>query len=103
MIPENVFQRLFQKYTVNSIARRVCSKDHPDSLDLVLSSVYNHEKSLFANKFDTVLQIDNAKHNTIKEKLYEEMIRKEKNDIHHPLVIGKQYHTWFKVCVLALL
>lgn len=89
MLPENVFQRLFRKDTVNSIARRVCSADFPDSLDLVLSSVYNHEKNLFPNKCDTILQIDNAKHNPIKEKLYEEMILKEKNDIHHPLVIGK--------------
>lgn len=89
MFSENVFQRLFRKDTVNSNARRVCNSDYPDSLDLVLSSVYNHEKNLFANKCDTILQIDNAKHNSIKEKLYDEMILKEKNNIHHPLVIGK--------------
>lgn len=89
MISENVFQRLFRKDTVNSISRRVCNSVYPDSLDLVLSSVYNHEKSLFSSKFDTILQIDNAKHNPIKEKLFEEMILKEKNNIHHPLVIGK--------------
>lgn len=89
MHPENVFQRLFRKDTVNSIARRVSNREHPDSLDLVLSSVYNHEKNLFPDKFDTILQIDNAKHNSIKEKLYQEKVLKEKNNIHHPLVIGK--------------
>lgn len=90
MIPENVYQRLFRKDTVNSIARRsAIAGSSPDSLDLILSSVYNHEKNSFANKFDTVLQIENAKYNSIKEKLYEEMIRKEKSNIHHPLVIGK--------------
>lgn len=90
MNPENVFQRLFRRDTVNSVARRVGNKEYRgDSLDLVLSSVYNHEKNLFFNKFQTILQIDNAKHNPIKEKLYEEMVLKEKNNIHHPLVIGK--------------
>lgn len=89
MLSESVFQRLFRKDTVNSVARRVCNSHYPDSLDLVLSSVYNHEKNLFANKFETILQIDNSKHNSIKEKLYEEMVQREKNNIHHPLVIGK--------------
>lgn len=89
MLSENVFQRLFRKDTVNSIARRVCDNKYPDSLDLVLSSVYNHEKNLFSNKCDTTLQIDNAKYNPIKEKLFEEMILKKKNNIHHPLIIGK--------------
>lgn len=93
MLSESVFQRLFRKDTVNSVARRVCNSDYPDSLDLVLSSVYNHEKSLFANKFETILQIDNTKHNSIKEKLYEEMVQSEKNNIHHPLVIGKSHLT----------
>lgn len=86
---ESVFMRLFQKDTVNSLARRISNNSIADSLDLVLSSVYNHEKDLFVNKFETLLQMDNAKHNPIKEKLYNEMIQKERNDIQHPLVIGK--------------
>lgn len=89
MLSENVFQRLFRKDTVNSFARRVCDRKHADSLDLVLSSVYNHEKNLFGSKFDTILQLDNAKHNPMKEKLFEELILKEKNNIHHPIIIGK--------------
>lgn len=95
-IEKNVFVRLFKRDTVNSLARRLCDKKicH-DSLDLVLSSVYNHEKDLFVSKFDTLLQLENAKNNPIKEKLYNDMIIAEKNNIHHPLVIGKQYLFFF--------
>lgn len=89
MLSDNVFQRLFQENTVNSVARRVCDNKYADSLDFVLSSVYNHDKNLFSSKFDTILQIDNAKHNPLKEKLLEETILKEKNNIYHPLIIGK--------------
>lgn len=86
---KNVFLRLFKKDTVNTLARRLCDKKMcHDSLDLVLSSVYNHEKDLFASKFDTLLQLENARYNPAKEKLYNEMIMAEKNNIHHPLVIG---------------
>lgn len=88
MLPDNVFQRLFKKDTVNSFARRVCNSDYPDSLDFVLSAVYNHEKNLFSSKSDTILQLENANHNPIKEKLFEDIIAKEKNNIHHPLIIG---------------
>lgn len=87
---KNVFQRLFKNDTVNSLVRRSSDKNVcNDSLDLVLSSVYNHETDLFVSKFDTLLQLDNAKYNPIKEKLYNEMIEAQRNDIHHPLVIGK--------------
>lgn len=89
MSSEDVFQRLFQKDTVNSVARRVCDQIHADSLDFVLSSVYNHVSDLFVSKFDTILQLDNAKHNPIKENLFNKIIQNEKNNIHHPLVIGK--------------
>lgn len=86
---KNVFIRLFKRDTVNSLARRLCDKKMcTDSLDLVLSSVYNHEKDLFVSKFDTLLQLENARYNPTKEKLYNEMIFAEKNNIHHPLVIG---------------
>lgn len=86
----NVFQRLFKKDTVNSLIRRLSDKEMcNDSLDLVLSSVYNHETDLFVSKFNTLLQLDNAKYNPIKERLYGEMIQAQKNNIHHPLVIGK--------------
>ena len=89
-IERNVFVRLFKTDTVNTLARRLCDKKTcNDSLDLVLSSVYNHEKDLFVSKFDTLLQLENAKYNPIKEKLYNEMIIAQKNNIHHPLVIGK--------------
>lgn len=86
----DVFQRLFKKDTVNSLVRRICDKRicH-DSLDLVLSSVYNHEKDLFVSKFHTLLQLENAKYNPVKEKLYNELLETQKNNIHHPLVIGK--------------
>lgn len=86
---ECVFERLFKKDTVNSLVRRSCDKEkRSDSLDLVLSSVYNHEKDLFVSKFETFLQLENAKYNPIKEKLYDEKIRAERNNIHHPLIIG---------------
>lgn len=94
MPSENVFQRLFKKDTVNSLARRICNKKLcDDSLDLVLSSVYNHEKDLFVSKFNTVLQLDNAKYNPIKEQLYNNQLQAEKNNIHHPLVMGNSYST----------
>lgn len=87
---KNVFIRLFKNDTVNSLARRLCDKKtRHDSLDLVLSSVYNHEKDLFVSKFNTLLQLENARYNPTKEKLYNEMVMAEKNNIHHPLVIGK--------------
>lgn len=89
MLSDDVFQRLFQKDTVNSIARRMCNRNYPDALDLVLSSVYNHERSLFFSKFDTIMQIENTKQNPIKEKLFEELIQMEKANIHHPLITGK--------------
>lgn len=86
---KNVYHRLFKTDTVNSLARRLCDKKkHLDSLDLVLSSVYNHETDLFVSKFETVLQIDNAKYNATKERLYDEMVELERNNIYHPLVIG---------------
>lgn len=84
----SVFQRLFKKDTINSLVRRTCNKSYNDSLDLVLSSVYNHEKDLFVSKFETLLQLNNATINPVKEKLYEEMVQKERNNIFHPLVIG---------------
>lgn len=84
---DGVFQRLFKMDTVNTFARRVCDKK-VDSLDLVLSSVYNHEKDLFVSKFDTLLQLDNARYNPVKEKLYNELIEVQKNNIHHPVIIG---------------
>lgn len=87
---ECVYERLFRKDTVNSFVRRICGREkHWDSLDLVLSSVYNHEKDLFVSKFDTLLQLENAKYNPVKEKLYDEKIKAQKNNIHHPLVIGR--------------
>lgn len=87
---ECVFERLFKRDTVNSFVRRICGREkHWDSLDLVLSSVYNHEKDLFVSKFDTLLRNENAKYNPVKEKLYDEKIEAQKNNIHHPLVIGK--------------
>lgn len=91
MPSKDVYQRLFERDTVNSLVRRICDKRicH-DSLDLVLSSIYNHEKDLFVSKFDTLLQLENAKYNPIKEKLYEEKLEAQKNDIHHPLVMGKK-------------
>lgn len=90
MPSETVFQRLFRRDTVNSLARRICDrKISRDSLDLALSSVYNHQQDLFVSKFDTLLQLENAKYNPIKEKLYMEKLRAQRNDIHHPLVIGK--------------
>lgn len=88
MISDNVFQRLYQKDTVNSVARRRSDKKYPDALDLVLSSVYNHEKDSFSSKFDTIMQIENAKRNSIKENLFEDIIQQEKANIHHPLIIG---------------
>lgn len=89
---KNVFQRLFKKDTVNSLVRRLCDKKTcHDSLDLVLSSVYNHETDLFVSKFHTLLQLDNAKYNPVKEKLYNDMLESERNNIHHPLLIGN----WF--------
>lgn len=98
----DVFQRLFKKDTVNSLVRRICDKRiYHDSLDLVLSSVYNHEKDLFVSKFHTLLQLENAKYNPVKEKLYNELLETQKNNIHHPLVIGKfqlinnQFHLKF--------
>lgn len=87
---KDVFQRLFKKDTVNSLVRRTQIDSYSDSLDLVLSSIYNHEKDLFASKFKTLLQLENALNNPIKEQLYNEMIVKERNNIHHPLVIGKK-------------
>lgn len=89
MPSESVFHRLFKKGTVNSLARRICDDSRADSLDLVLSSVYNNEKDLYVSRFETLLQLDNARFNPIKVKLYDEMIQIEKNNIHHPLVIGK--------------
>lgn len=92
MAPEkDVFQRLFEKDTVNSLVRRTRIDSHSDSLDLVLKSIYNHEKDLFASKFETLLQLNNAINNPIKEQLYNELIYKERNNIHHPLVIGMKY------------
>lgn len=90
MHTDNVFQRLFKNDTVNSVARRMCNKNYPDALDLVLSSVYNHETNLFLSKFETIMQIENAKHNPIKEKLFEQLCQKEKANIHHPLIIGME-------------
>ncbi|XP_031627730.1 uncharacterized protein LOC116343666 [Contarinia nasturtii] len=89
MPSKDVYTRLFERDTVNSLVRRNCSKRMcQDSLDLVLSSVYNHEKDLFVSKFDTLLQLENAKYNPIKEKLYMEKLAAQRNDIHHPLVMG---------------
>lgn len=86
----NVYQRLFKQDTVNSLVRRICDKKmRHDSLDLVLSSVYNHEKDLFVSKFHTLLQLENAKYNPMKEKAYNELLESQRNNIHHPLVIGK--------------
>lgn len=83
-------QRLFEQNTVNSIARQKAKKKFvPDSLDLVLSSVYNHENDLFVDKRHTILQLENAKYNPIKEKLMKDMNVIRRNYIHHPLVIGK--------------
>lgn len=61
----------------------------PDSLDLILSSVYNHETQLFINKNDTVLQLENAKINPIKEKMIKDLNEMRKNYIHHPLILGE--------------
>lgn len=95
---ECVFERLFKRDTVNSFVRRIYGREkHKDSLDLVLSSVYNHEKDLFVSKFDTLLQLENAKYNTVKEKLYDEKMKAQKNNIHHPLVIGKCIYLFFAV------
>lgn len=97
---ECVFERLFKKDTVNSFVRRICGREkHWDSLDLVLSSVYNHEKDLFVSKFDTLLHIENAKYNPVKEKLYDEKIKAQKNNIHHPLVIGRCICTYIDIAI----
>lgn len=82
-------QRLFKENTFNSLARQQSTGNGvPDSLDLILTSVYNHESDLFVNKCDTILQLENAKVNPIKEKLIKDMNEIRRNYIHHPLVIG---------------
>lgn len=87
-------QRLFEKNTVNSSIRNHCNKNKnkkciPDSLDLNLSSVYNQETDLFIDRNDTVLQLENAKFNPIKEKMKKELNEMRRNYIHHPLILGE--------------
>lgn len=86
-------ERLFKQNTVNSLVRRNTNrKTFPDSLDLILSSVYNHETDLFVDKFHTKLQLDNAKYNPIRETMIQDMNEIRRKYIHHPLVIGKWFH-----------
>lgn len=86
-------QRLFEQKTINSFIR--CSSDKRnslDSLDLSLSSVYNHETNLFASKFKTVLQLENSEFNPFEKQVFDEANKKCKKYLHHPLVIGKLLH-----------
>lgn len=85
--------RLFEKDTVNSSIRNECNKNKnkhnvADSLDWILTSVYNHETQLFVDKKDTVLQLENAKFNPIKEKMKKDLNELRRNYIHHPLILG---------------
>lgn len=86
--PIPVHQRLFKQDTVNSLARRRANLK-VDSLDLSLSSVYNHEADLFLNRKQTVLQMVNSPDNPIKKRLFEEMKERQRKSLHHPLIIGK--------------
>lgn len=84
----------FEKDTINSSIRNKCNKNKnemciPDSLDLILSSVYNHETQLFIDKNDTVLQLKNAKFNPIQEKMINDLTKLQRNCIHHPLILGE--------------
>lgn len=88
--PKSTHQRLFEQHTVNSLARRSTNKGKSvDSLDLSLSSVYNHETDLFHSKDRTVLQVTNSANNPIKQHLYEELMERQRKSLHHPLIIGE--------------
>lgn len=82
-------QRLFEQQTVNSLARRSNNAKPVDSLDLSLSSVYNHETDLFHSKHRIVLQMANSAVNPIKQRLYEELKERQRKSLHHPLIIGE--------------
>lgn len=92
-------ERLFKTNTVNSLQRQKCdTKQSVDSLDLTLSSVYNHESDLFVQKCNTILQLENAKFNPIKEKLIQDMNAFRRNYIHHPLIIGNLIQYNLHIC-----
>lgn len=84
---DSVHQRLFKQDTVNTLARRGTIKP-VDSLDLSLSSVYNHETDLFLNRKQTILQMANWPDDPNKKRLYEEMKQRQRTSLHHPLIIG---------------
>lgn len=95
-------QRLFEQDTVNSSIRNECNKNKykmciPDSLDLILSSVYNHATQLFIDKNNTVLQLENAKFNPIKVKLIKDLNEMRRNNIHHPLILGERLNALFSI------
>lgn len=98
-------QRLFEKDTVNSLIRNKCNINKnkifiPDSLDLILSSVYNHETQLFIDKNDTVLQLENAKFNPIRDKMKQDLNELRRNYIHHPLILGECFSPYSaSICI----
>lgn len=103
---DSVHQRLFKQDTVNTLARRGTIKP-VDSLDLSLSSVYNHETDLFLNRKQTILQMANWPDDPNKKRLYEEMKQRQRTSLHHPLIIGndqqKKYTTKKKSYTLKYL
>lgn len=89
-----IHQRLFSHQTKSSVNHSVyCSKNDvkhspADSLDIYLTSIYNHETDLFVDKCDIVFQEQTNGQKTYPSISEDEDKPGQLNCFGHPLVIG---------------